>query len=109
MNSILASWSPDQASFPLGNFVQDRMDSLKIGLMDAGLISGEKNAILPPSGEEPEACAEAGILLGEAIWRVKSIVGEIRRRWPEIDGEADLPKYASVRKWIRDVERILSS
>ncbi|HQT25370.1 MAG TPA: HD domain-containing phosphohydrolase [Burkholderiales bacterium] len=110
LNGILAGWQScaDHAEASICNFVQNRMDSLRMELRDTGLISGENNAIVAPAEEEPQTCAEMGILLGEAIWRVKSILSEVRRRWPEIDRETGLPKYRSVGKWMHEVEKILS-
>ncbi len=110
LNLILEDWKARAISGTdaMLGFLQGRMNSLKLELKEVGLITGIDGTVMELVNNEPQTCAEIDVLVTEAIWRLKEIHAEIRRRWPKIENEEASPQYRAVRSWILDVEKILN-
>ncbi len=109
LNRILEDWEARAISGPdpVFRFVRDRMSSLRLELMETGLITGIDGTVMELVNNEPQTCAEIGVLVTEAVWRINEILAETRRRWPKIDQEAVSPNHQTVKSWILDIENIL--
>lgn len=110
ISAMLSGWEPIHESSlrgPLYNFIDERIQCLKIELLDAGLnpYAFEKNML--GMEENPRACAEASILLDEAIWQMHAIIHEIKRRWPSINADEQGANYRQISDWLSDVECLL--
>ena len=75
--------------------------------METGLITGIDGTVMELVNNDPQTCAEIGVLAAESTWRINEILAETRRRWPKIDQETASPNHQAVRGWILDVENIL--
>ncbi len=111
LDHLLADWEYRStrlaAPAALSGFIEERMHALQIRLMEAGLISGVEGAIRSMVDDEPQTCAEIGVLVNEAIWQIRNMLTEIRRRWPETAGETAPAAYEKVREWLANTEKIL--
>lgn len=108
---ILSSWQAwaDRCSTAtqVCSFINDRILSLKIELMDAGLVPDSVEANLGLIEEGAETCMEIRILLDEAVWQLRSILGEIKRRWPQSEHADATSKFFQVHEWMAEIEQIL--
>lgn len=108
---ILSSWQAwaDRCSTAtqVCSFINDRILSLKIELMDAGLVPDSVEANLGLIEEGAETCMEIRILLDEAVWQLRSILGEIKRRWPQSEHADATSKFFQVHEWMAEIEKIL--
>ena len=110
ISRIFAAWENARDKFgskdPIGSFINERMMDLKIEVHDAGLnLNSQGNNLL--STEDLRACFETRILLDEALWQLRSIKREIRRRWPTIDSDESSHDSAAASAWIKEAEALL--
>lgn len=91
---------------PLCDFVTERMSSLKMEIIDAGLNPSADEQRWLDMHDDPRACFDAKILLDEALWQLYGIQQEIRRRWPSIDTETSSCDCGAVRSWMKEVEQL---
>ena len=69
----------------MSDFIHDRMQALKIEVLDAGLNYDMAEETLAGLLEDPESAAHLSVLLDETLFQVDAIVREFRRRWPKAE------------------------
>jgi HD-GYP domain-containing protein (c-di-GMP phosphodiesterase class II) len=111
ISAVLEQWESRRNDCPPGrlcDFINDRMKSLKVEVLDAGLNPYEPDRNILDLEDDPRAGAEAKVLLDETIWQVRGILREIRRRWFGAE-ETSLPSdLHKVSDWISEVEGVLN-
>lgn len=109
---IISKWETRRERFPVGGmseFINERMQSLRMEAFDAGLNPYALAHDLLDIENNPDASAEMRILLQEIIWQVNAILHELRRRWPKIDQADQSPQTSEIQGWISDVEMLLTA
>jgi len=87
-NEIFKAWETLRTistGEPMSDFIHDRMQALKIEVLDAGLNYDMAEETLAGLLEDPESAAHLSVLLDETLFQVDAIVREFRRRWPKAE------------------------
>ncbi len=91
---------------PVCSFINERMENLKLELIDAGLNPYVEDGNYQCVMENPQACFDMRLLIDETLWQFHSIVQEARRRWPAVETGASAEQLAAG-NWINEVEKLL--
>lgn len=86
-----------------------RIQSLKMEMLDAGIVPLERGDSMDGIEESPRACFEMRILLEECIWQLKDVLEEIKRRFPEIAHDSPSSCSTHVLNWLIETERKIKS
>lgn len=84
-SEIFKSWEELRTGFaagPMSEFINERMQALKIEALDAGLDFNMPQETLAGLIEDPGSAAHLRVLIDEILFQVEIIVRESRRRWP---------------------------
>lgn len=109
ISAVLAGWESMRGACSherVSDFINERMQRLKIEVLDAGIIPYNVDENMLAMEDDPRACAEVRILLDEIIWQIHGILHEIRRRWPDSHCNGPTTGLQSVCDWISDVEML---
>jgi response regulator RpfG family c-di-GMP phosphodiesterase len=99
-----AAWKNCNAGDPVCAFIAERMTSLKMEIVDAGLNLQANDENLRDIHEDSRACFDARILLEETLWQLHSILQETRRRWPANNLNL-IPDVMDL--WLKETESLL--
>lgn len=80
-------------------YVADRLDILKKNLFDAGFDPASLHHLTHDIETDRDCLLELNLLVREARWQVRNILGETLRQWPEIDQPAQ-PALQALHDWI---------
>ena len=84
-------------------WISQRIERLEHSLADAGLDLTYWSGFTEEAQLDDDSSAELLAAAGEARWQLRSIVAEIRRRWPELRDEDDTV-LTDLRLWMGQVE-----
>jgi len=111
ISAVFAAWESAKGQCDAGDvvcaFVNERMMSLKLEVIDAGLNPYVDDENLLGIQDGSRACFDAKILLDETEWQLRNVLQELRRRWPSINEEASIHGCRAVRLWIKEVAPLL--
>lgn len=89
------------------DFAQTRLAGLRLELFDAGFDPRDPEGLIQFFTDEPECISEYAPLLNEALWRLKSLVLEISRHWPEEAENHDRQPEKPERAWLNEMNLLL--
>jgi hypothetical protein len=111
ISRIFTSWESTQKECdnkdPVHAYINERMASLKLEVIDAGLYLDVNDEKMLGFQEDSKACFDAMILLDETLWQLRNIIREIRRRWPSIDKESPMQDLSAMSSWMKEVELLM--
>ncbi|HEX5363075.1 MAG TPA: HD domain-containing phosphohydrolase [Gallionella sp.] len=102
-------WDAHYQGYATFDSINRRMLNLKMEVLDAGLAPLDIDESLDGIEDSPRACFEMHILLDEVIWQLQSVLDEIRRRWPDINGEGPASCAIHILNWINATEQNIKS
>ena len=106
IGSIFADWTMLRASFSAADcaaiaYLIERVDNLHRLLLESGFDQSSIDEILSLSSfENPEICAEIGILLEELAWRFKDVYDEVQRKVRLRGSTLDPAVRETVHEWL---------
>lgn len=104
-SEIFQAWEARRRSFAgkaVGEFINERMQALKMEALDAGLNVQAPEDVLKELASDAEAAAQLRVLLDEILFQVHAISREINRRWPK--QEEDSLSESDTRAWMEIAE-----
>jgi hypothetical protein len=108
ISTIFTSWGAARkkcnADDPVCAFIAERMTSLKMEIVDAGLDPQADDGNLNDIHDDSRACFDARILLEETLWQLHSILQETRRRWPADNLN---PSPGVMDLWMKETEALI--
>lgn len=72
---------------PLWRFINEQINALYHALQHAGFNPDDIEMLMEGADEDPALLDEIKLLANEAYWQLKELVHEVRRRWPELQGQ----------------------
>jgi len=106
--SAISAWEilwdaqhPGQAAF---YGIDQRIRSLKMEMLDAGLAPLVDVDSMDGIEESPATCFEMHILLEEVIWQLHGVLDEIRRKWQNLGTEGPASCSTHVLNWLIETE-----
>lgn len=110
--SVISNWEQMWEQQPQGfhafDGINKRILNLKMEMLDAGIISQGNIDSMIGIEENPRACFEMHILLEEVIWQLHGILDEIKRHWPNLEGESPASCATHVLIWMIKTETSIS-
>ena len=82
-HAVLLEEEPGCANDALLNLVNQRVVALERSLLEAGLVADQLEAFIAVSMQDEAGAQEMRELGREALWQLKDITFEVRRRWAE--------------------------
>ena len=111
ISSIFASWEQAMEKFDAKDtasaFINERMLSLKVEVVDAGLYLNAEDRDMLGIQEDSRACFDVRMLLDETLWQLRNIIRETKRRWPSLDAEDPMLGSSALTKWMEETETLL--
>jgi hypothetical protein len=89
------------------DYAQTRMAALRLSLFEAGFDPSAPEILIQLFTDDPDSMAEYAPLLDEALWRVKSLMQEISRLWPEETAKDDRGSEKLERAWLSEMKLLL--
>lgn len=109
--AVFSAWERAQGGFdradPACAFVGERMMNLKMEIVDAGLSLDMDEEDRMGIEEDERACFDARLLLDETLWQLRSILQEIKRRFPSVAAENPATATQPLSEWVREAETML--
>lgn len=91
---------------PLMNFVVRRVIALERTLNEAGFDRNALEMLIDGIDEDAHALDELLPLADEAVWQLRDIVHEVRRRWPDLGGAGEVSRR--VEEWLQRTEALIA-
>ena len=104
--AIFSSWDKSLKAcnaIPVCLFINERMENLKVELIDAGLNFDAEDGNYHYVMENAQACFDMRLLIDETLWQFHSLVLEARRRWPALEADTSSEHRAAC-SWVNEVE-----
>lgn len=100
-------WEEHHSGYHAYGNIDKRIVSLKMEMLDAGIVPQVGIDGMDGIEETPDACFEMQALLEEVAWQLHGILDEIKRRWPDLAGESPVSCGTHVLNWTIETERTI--
>jgi len=100
-------WEKYHQGYRTFNGINNRIQNLKMEMLDAGLSTLGVNESIRGIENSPRTCFEMQILLDEVLWQLYGVLEEIKRRWPNIDKEGPESCATHIMNWMSETKRAM--
>lgn len=106
--ALMKKLNDSQKNQMLVDTINVRLEQLTSRLMDTGIDMGQVDEILSMLESDPEMIGEVNIIADEALYQLRSIVEEVKRRWPK-HSDPHKPRTLGgfLHEWIEHTENII--